>query len=175
MRKSAASFGVALVLAVATPSHAQNGTPADDGWRRVRKLAAGQEISITIQSEGLAQSAVRCTVIAADDTSLTLLADLDQVIRTIPREDVDEIVVHRKGRGFWGHLGLLGGYFVGGTIGGYVAGAACTATSGASRCDNGAYLIGALAGGIAGGAWGAHAARRETPEVIYQRDARRPK
>ena len=68
----------------------------------------------------------------------------------------------------WGHLGPLGGYFVGFMAGGYAGGAVCRATGGGGRCDTGAFLKGALVGSIAGIGYGFRAARRETEEVIYR-------
>ena len=95
------------------------------------------------------------------------VADLQHIIETRARKDVAEIKTREKGRGVWGHLGPLGGYFVGGMSGGYVAGLACQAAVGRDRCDTGAFLSGMLVGGIAGGAYGFRAAHRETEDVIY--------
>jgi hypothetical protein len=96
------------------------------------------------------------------------VADLGQLIEHIPRHSVRSITRRVTGRGFWGRLGPLGGYFVGALGGGYAAGLACRAAGGANRCDTGAFLTGAMVGGVAGGAYGWHAARRETEEVIYR-------
>lgn len=96
------------------------------------------------------------------------VADLGQVIERIGRHDVAEINTRRKGRGVWGHLGPLGGYFVGALAGGVVAGGACQAAAGRDRCDSGAFLAGMLGGGIAGGVYGFRAANRETEETIYR-------
>jgi hypothetical protein len=96
------------------------------------------------------------------------VADLDHVVETIARPAVNEISIRRQGRGFWGHLGLLGGYFVGAMAGGYGSAAACQVVAGRQRCDSGAFLTGMVVGGIAGGAYGFHAARRETDEVVYR-------
>ncbi|MEO8258864.1 MAG: hypothetical protein ABI868_16075 [Acidobacteriota bacterium] len=100
------------------------------------------------------------------------VADLEQVVEHIAGNDVVEIRTRKRGRGVWGHLGPLGGYFVGAMSGGVVAGLACRAVSGHDDCDSGAFLTGLLAGGIAGGVFGFHAANRETDEVIYRRPAR---
>ena len=96
------------------------------------------------------------------------VADLERVIENIARNDVVEIQIRQKGRGMWGHLGPLGGYFVGGMSGGLVAGFACQAVAGRDRCDTGAFLTGMLGGGIAGGVYGFRAANRETEDVIYR-------
>lgn len=96
------------------------------------------------------------------------VADLQRVVETRGRKEVAEIKTRQKGRGVWGHLGPLGGYFVGGMSGGFVAGFACQATVGRDRCDTGAFLTGMLAGGVAGGVYGFHAAKRETNDVIYR-------
>jgi hypothetical protein len=95
------------------------------------------------------------------------VADLSQVVEKITRNDVAEVRTLKKGRGVWGHLGALGGYFVGAMSGGFVAGFACQAAAGRDRCDTGAFMTGALVGGIAGGGYGFRAARRETEVVIY--------
>jgi hypothetical protein len=96
------------------------------------------------------------------------VADLQHVVETNARKEVAEIRIRQKGRGVWGHLGPLGGYFVGAMSGGAVAGFTCQATLGRDRCDSGAFLIGALMGGIAGGVYGFLAANRETEDVIYR-------
>jgi hypothetical protein len=89
------------------------------------------------------------------------------VVERLARNDVAEIKTLKKGRGVWGHLGPLGGYFVGALSGGYAVGLTCQAVQGRDRCDSGAFLLGALMGGITGGLYGTSAARRETEEVIY--------
>jgi hypothetical protein len=95
------------------------------------------------------------------------VADLQQVVETSARKDVAEVKTRQKGRGVWGHLGPLGGYFVGAMAGGYVAGLACRAVAGRNRCDTGAFLTGMLVGGIAGAANGFRAANREIEDVVY--------
>jgi hypothetical protein len=49
------------------------------------------------------------------------VAEFQQVAETRSRDDIAEIRVRKKGRGFWGHLGPLGGYFVGSIAGGLLA------------------------------------------------------
>ena len=56
----------------------------------------------------------------------------------------------------------------------YGAGLACRAAKGESRCDSGAFLIGLTAGGLAGGAYGFHAARRESEDLVYRASASSP-
>ena len=73
----------------------------------------------------------------------------------------------QRGAGVWGHLGLLGGYFVGAIGGGYVAGLGCQAAANRDRCDSGAFLDGMVFGGVAGASYGFHAARKENEKVIY--------
>lgn len=195
------------------------GTPAESNWSRVRKLAPGTEITVTLKGSPPVQRAF----LTGDDSDLTVLnvtdpelpaaacevlrgvasshpeyfpsaqqggrfvlersvrmgpegvfaadrkvADLEQVVEKIARNDVAEIKTRQKGRGVWGHLGPLGGYFVGAMSGGYVAGFACQAAGGRDRCDNGAFLMGGLVGGIAGGVYGLRAATSETEDVIYR-------
>jgi hypothetical protein len=94
------------------------------------------------------------------------VADLQHVVETSARNEVVEIKTRQKGRGVWGHLGPLGGYFVGGMSGGYVAGFACLKAH--CHSDTGPFLVGMLVGGIAGGVYGFHAANRETENVIYR-------
>jgi hypothetical protein len=89
------------------------------------------------------------------------------VVETGVRQEVAEIKTRQKGRGVWGHLGPLGGYFVGGMAGGILAGLACRAVVGRKRCD-GPYMTGTAVGGIAGGVYGFLAANRETEDVIYR-------
>jgi len=95
------------------------------------------------------------------------IADLQRVVQTSARKEISRIETRRKGRGVWGHLGPLGGYFVGAMSGGYAAGLACQAAVGRDRCDTGAFLTGALVGGIAGVSYGLLAANRETQEIVY--------
>jgi hypothetical protein len=95
------------------------------------------------------------------------VADLHDVVETSAREAVAEIRTRQKGRGIWGHLGPLGGYFVGAMSGGYMAGFACNAAIGRDRCVTGAFGRGALVGGITGGIHGFRAANRETEDLIY--------
>lgn len=96
------------------------------------------------------------------------VADLGEVVTNIARSDVIEIRSLKKGRGVWGHLGALGGFFVGAMSGGLVASFACQATAGRDRCDTGAFLTGAVVGGIAGAGYGLRASSRETEDVIYR-------
>ncbi|HEV3062979.1 MAG TPA: hypothetical protein VGY48_32340 [Vicinamibacterales bacterium] len=195
----------------------QTGNPVESNWSRVRKLASGRGIVVTVKGSPPArrhfvagdkadltvvnltdptlpaaardvlrdmatthpdyfavankQSFVNGTVrVAPDGVFVTdrKVADLGQVVETIARNDIAEIKTRQKGRGVWGHLGSLGGYFVGAMSGGFVAGFACQAAVGRDRCDTGAFLTGALAGGIAGGIYGFRAANRETEDVIYR-------
>lgn len=96
------------------------------------------------------------------------VSDLQRIVETSARAAVAEITIRQQGRGVWGHLGPLGGYFVGAISGGVVAGLVCQAAAGRDRCDSGAFLTGALVGGIAGAVYGFRAANRETKEVIYR-------
>jgi hypothetical protein len=139
----------------------QTASSTDAEWSRVRKLSSGSEIILTIKG---AQPVER-RVVRADDSSLTV--SHGQVVERVARNDVVEIKTVKKGRGVWGHLGPLGGYFVGALSGGYAVGLACQAVQGRDRCDSGAFLLGSLIGGVSGGLYGFSAARRETEEVIY--------
>src|SRR5262245_16759899 len=96
------------------------------------------------------------------------IADPQRVVETIARSEVVEVAIERRGRGFWGHIGPLGGFFVGGMAGGFTIGATCQAINGTDRCDSGAFLAGGFYGGIAGGAYGLYAARRRSNEVVYR-------
>ena len=100
-----------------------------------------------------------------------LAVGLERIVQTHARHDIAEIARRRRGRGFWGHLGPLGGYFVGGMAGGMLSRVACRA-SGRDSCDTGAFLIGMVGGGLAGGAYGWYAARRETEEIRLPRYSR---
>src|SRR5260221_9735641 len=62
------------------------------------------------------------------------VADLGQVVETIARRDIAEITTRQKGRGVWGHLGSLGGYFVRAMSRGVVVGFACQAAVRRDRC-----------------------------------------
>lgn len=95
------------------------------------------------------------------------IADLPRVLETDGRDEVVEISVRRRGRGFWGHLGPLGGYFVGAMAGGLAVGKVCQAINGTDRCDTGAFLGGSFFGGIAGGTYGFVAARRTSEVIVY--------
>jgi hypothetical protein len=98
------------------------------------------------------------------------LASLSDILETTARRDVGEIATRHRGRGVWGRLGPLGGFFVGGLGGGMALGLVCRAARGTNRCDTGAFLAGMMIGGVAGGTYGFHAARRETEVVVYRAD-----
>jgi hypothetical protein len=88
------------------------------------------------------------------------VAEVQDVVETIARDDIVEITARRKGGGILGHLGPLGGYFVGGLAGGYIGALLC-------RCDAG-FGRGMLAGGIYGGALGYRSAVRDKEELVYR-------
>jgi hypothetical protein len=135
---------------------------ADAEWSRVRTLASGSEIIVTTVKGA---QPVKRRVVRVDESTLTL--SNGNVVEQVARNDVAEIKMLKKGKGVWGHLGPLGGHFVGALSGGYAVGLTCQAMQGRDRCDSGAFLLGALMGGISGGLYGLSAARRETEEVIY--------
>ena len=95
------------------------------------------------------------------------VADLQQVVETRPRADILEVRTRQKGRGFWGHLGPLGGYFVGAFAGGYAGGLACKASVSHKRCDTDVVAKGMVVGAVVGTGYGFHAARRVTEDVVY--------
>jgi hypothetical protein len=96
------------------------------------------------------------------------IADLQQVLETRARADIVEVRTRQKGQGFWGHLGPLGGYFVGALAGGYGGGLACKASVSHEHCDTGAVLKGMVVGAVVGTGYGFHAARRVSEDVIYR-------
>src|SRR5262245_14847461 len=102
------------------------------------------------------------------------VATLAQIVEQIARRNVLEITRLQRGRGFWGHIGPLGGYFIGALSGGMAAGLVCQAAAGRSRCDTGAFLLGSLVGGTVGAGYVFRAARHETEEVIYRARAAHP-
>ena len=116
----------------------QSASSTDVEWSRVRKLASGSEIIVTIEG---AQPVER-RVVRVDESSLTL--SNGQVVERVARNNVAEIKAVKKGKGVWGHLGPLGGYFVGALSGGYGVGLACQAVQGRNQCDSGAFLLGTL-------------------------------
>jgi hypothetical protein len=140
----------------------QAASSADAEWSRVRKLASGSEIIVTTVKGA---QPVKRRVVRVDESTLTL--SNGNVVEQVARNDLAEIKTLKRGRGVWGHLGPLGGHFVGALSGGYAVGLTCQAMQGRDRCDSGAFLLGALMGGISGGLYGLSAARRETEEVIY--------
>jgi hypothetical protein len=198
-------IAIVCLVASALPAVAQS------EWSRVRNLAAGTEIIVTIAGAPPGQR----FHVRTDDSQLTALnvtdptlpraavrvlmdmlshhpdyvasarrtgefvdrdvrvspdgvfvadrkvADWDRVVERIAQRDVAEVRIRRSGRGVWGHLGALGGYFVGGLAGGVAGTIAC-------RCDTGGFLVGMVVGGVAGGIHGFRAAARETEDVIYR-------
>src|SRR5256885_3065763 len=71
---------------------------ADAEWSRVRKLASGSRIIVTL--EGV--QPVERRVVRVDESSLTL--SNGQLVKQVARNDVAEIKTLKKGRGVWGHL-----------------------------------------------------------------------
>jgi len=167
MESAAGPIARGITREVARLTVDQPASSGDTEWSRVRKLASGSEIIVTIErAQPVERRVVRAVrVVRVDESSLTL--SNGQVVERVARNDVAEIKTVKKGRGVWGHLGPLGGYFVGALSGGYAVGLACQAVQGRDGCDSGAFLLGALMGGISGGLYGFSAARRETEEVIY--------
>jgi hypothetical protein len=215
IRRAAATGGSTNAGVDAPPA----GVPSD--WSRVRHLAPGTELSITLETTGVAAAGLRRYFVSADDATLTFLdlsqpnlsvaaaralrdvaarhpgyldgaanggtfvlgklrlatagvfladrkvADLQEVVQTRARSEVVEIAIRQRGRGVWGHLGPLGGYFAGFMAGGFVAGTACRAVEGRDRCDTGPFLKGGVVGSLAGMAYGLHAARQETEKMIF--------
>jgi hypothetical protein len=96
------------------------------------------------------------------------VASLSRLVEMAERTTVAEVKIRRRGRGFWGHLGPLGGYLVGAFAAGLATGLVCQAFNGRDRCDTGAFLAGSLVGGIAGATYGAVAAHGETVDVVYR-------
>ena len=133
-------------------------------WTRVRRLAPGTKIVMTIR--GLQPS--ERFVVEAGESHLSVLSAGGRGVESFGRDDVAEIMIRKKGGGVWGRLGAVGGYFVGGMAGGYISGFACQAAIGRQRCDTGAFLRGGLVGGLVGGGYGFRAAKREVEEVIYR-------
>ena len=150
-------------------------------WTRVQALEPGSEIVLTVTRD----RPVQRYVIAVEDDSIRVLnltgstLRLTDTIRSIAsrhpeyfetyaRSEVAEIATHRRGRGFWGRLGPLGGYFVGGMAGGLLSGVACQAVNGRDRCDTGAFLVGMVGGGLTGFTYGWHAAGRVSEEIVYR-------
>ena len=161
MESTAGPIARGIAREAARLTEYQPTSSADAEWSRVRKLASGSKIIVTVQ----AAQPVERRVVRVDESSLTL--SNGKIVEQVARNDVAEIKTLKKGRGVWGHLGPLGGYFVGALSGGYAVGLTCQAVQGRDRCDSGAFLLGALMGGISGGLYGFGAAGRETEEVIY--------
>jgi hypothetical protein len=144
------------------------GLPASAGRRlqdlaeRAPQLLAGTTRGGTVVDERLRLSADGVFV---DDRRVSSLA---AVIEVRSRDDIDELAVYRRAGGFWGHLGPLGGYFVGALAGGYGAGLICQAARGKQGCDTGAFLTGMLAGGVAGASYGYHSGRRINRYTLYR-------
>jgi hypothetical protein len=209
-------ISLALILALAAPAAGQDRS-ADENWRRVSRLDAGEPILVTtrdvrsadrlfVSADGAGVTTLNLTDPSVPDEAARELrhvaeqhpeyldgaragrgfkwnnvrvlsdgvfvgdrkvAELQQVLETPSRSEVAEVARLRRGRGFWGHAGLLGGYFVGAMGAVVVMGFACQAI----RCENpdSAGMVALLTGGIAGGAYGAYAARRETEEVVYRK------
>jgi hypothetical protein len=131
---------------------------------------------IASQHRGFLDGAVRGGTFIVGDVRLAAagvfvsdqkIADLRDIVETTARTEVLEIRIRQRGRGVWGQLGPVGGYFVGAMSGAYAARLACQAATGRNRCDSGAALTGIALGGIAGAGYGLRAARRETESTIY--------
>lgn len=124
-------------------------TPGTSDWSRVRKLARGKEIILTVKGS----TPVRRYLIAADESGLTLgdrkVADLGRGVENIARTDVAKI--ETLGTSFWSsvHRHAKIGLGVGAAIG-LVAGLASR-----SECGSGCVPAFAFGGSLMGAEIGA--------------------
>ena len=128
-------------------------------WSPVLELMPGTRVTVM----GTDLNPVAGAVVGSGPFQLTVLTAADKsrhLMKTIARDNIVEIRTHKKGRGFLGHLGPLGGSFIGGLAGGYLGALGC-------HCDSG-FLPGMVVGGVLGGIGGYRAATRVTDEVIYR-------
>ena len=166
MTKSGMSMALFLTVA-GVALQAQEPVPRSgvNQWARLSKLKPGTVIVLTVRGS----QPLKRVFVAADDTRLMLLNAVDPrgAVESQSRADIAQVTMLQRGAGVWGHLGLLGGYFVGAIGGGYIAGLGCQAAANRDRCDSGAFLDGMVFGGVAGASYGFHAARKENEKVIY--------
>ena len=137
------------------------GTPAESNWSRVRGLAPGTDVVVTVRGS----KSARCTFVQADESALIVRTGRWQVVQTIARGDVREIRtgVSEKRRA----LGLLGG--LGGAIGGAFVGAYVGGTVGGSDAENlGPMGVGMMAGVVGGAVLGYRAVTHTKGDLIYR-------
>ena len=163
MIRITASLAFASIVASAWPASA-SAQDALSEWSRVRTLRAGEQIIVTTVD---AEPSTRYFV-DADESGLTFVQRAAKrttpAPETIARDSIAQITIRRRGRGFWGHVGPLGGFFIGGMAGGY----AFRLINRRPASDTGTFLDGMVFGGVFGGAYGLYAAVRETETVVYR-------
>lgn len=129
----------------------------DPDWLRVRQLAPGTEVMVTIRGS----RSERRLFSSADASHLTL-ADQNGQTTSLARADVVEVRGPVRTRGWLG--GVVGTAI--GVAGGFAVGASMVHNSG--REAYGPLFWGPLAGGVAGGLVGAHTLRYVTADVLYR-------
>lgn len=154
------ALSLLCLLSIAHPVHAADRTD----WSKVHKISAETKTVITRRDSSVLVGAF----VASDASSLTIMTGMTgRQKEIVARDDIMEVATRQKGRGFWGHLGPIGGYLVGGLGGGYIAGIICNAARGGG-CDTGAFLTGMLIGGVTGSLNGLYEAGHETDKVVYR-------
>ncbi len=129
----------------------------DSNWLRIRQLAPGTEVIVTIRG-----SRAERRVFSSADASHLTVADPSGRTTSLARGDVVEVRGPVRTRSWLG--GLVGAAI--GVAGGYAVGASIVHNSG--REAYGPLFWGPLAGGVAGGLVGAHTLRYVTADVLYR-------
>ena len=141
------------------PGSVRQATTSDSDWLRVRQLAPGTEIVVTVRGS---QPGKR-TFASANASELTVMTPNDPRSTTkIARPDIVEIKGPVRTRGWGGGvLGATGGAALGLAIG-------WSLVHNSGREEYGALFWSPLVGGVAGGFVGSHALRSTTADVLYR-------
>ena len=140
------------------------GTPAESNWSRVRGLASGTDVVVTVQGSKPA----RRRMVQADESTLTVQNPSTQGVEAIAQGDVLEIRTEaRRLSSKRKALGLLGG--LGGVIGGAFVGAYVGKKVGGCDAENlGCMGVGMMAGVVGGAVLGYRAVTSTKGDLIYR-------
>lgn len=150
-------------MALGVEAVQQSGNPGDSNWSRVRGLAPGTDVVVTVRG----RKPDRRRIVQADESTLTVLSRSTQVVEVLARGDVLEIWTEGRLSEKRQALGLVGG--LGGAIGGAFVGAYVGGMVGGSDAENlGPMGVGMMAGVVGGAVLGYRAITHTKGDLIYR-------